>query len=221
MAKVLTAKIWKNNANTKIAPQMVKRRSISIIFSLVISVSISWAQRISTKQISLYLPQTSSQSRDRAATPIPESPIGRLETKIEEPNVVIPLEKYRISSDFGWRKHPLSGKQHFHNGVDLAAHAQIVRSIMPGKVQFVGYHKNLGKFIRIDHGFICSIYGHLSQIIVSSGEVLPSGFPLGITGSTGRTTGEHLHLSIRSGDTYIDPLKFLQGLLNYSTTNIN
>lgn len=200
---------------------MIKRKTISVIFFLIISVRISWAQRASIKHISLYLPQTSARATDNVPSPIRDFTTPLLEVKLNEPDVVMPLEKYKISSDFGWRKHPLTGKQNFHNGVDLAAHAQIVRSIMPGKVQFIGFHKILGKFIRIDHGFICSIYGHLSQIIVRSGQVIPSGFPLGITGSTGRTTGEHLHLSIRSEDTYIDPLKFLQGLLNYSTSNNN
>jgi murein DD-endopeptidase MepM/ murein hydrolase activator NlpD len=218
---VLTEKIQKNNADTKIAPQMVKRKTISVIFFLIISVRISWAQRASIKHISLYLPQTSARATDSVPNPIRDFTTPSLEVKLNEPDLAMPLEKCKISSDFGWRKHPLSGKQHFHNGVDLAAHAQIVRSILPGKVQLVGYHKNLGKFIRIDHGFICSNYGHLSRIIVSSGQILPSGFPLGITGSTGQATGEHLHLSIRSGDTYIDPLKFLQGLLNYSTSNNN
>ncbi|WP_346066756.1 M23 family metallopeptidase [Sphingobacterium siyangense] len=138
-----------------------------------------------------------------------------------EPEVFMPLAGYKISSAFGWRKHPLTGKQHFHNGVDLPARSQVVHVIMSGRVESTGYHKNLGKFIRIDHGFICSIYGHLSRIAVKNGQVLPAGFPIATTGSTGRSTGEHLHLSIRSKDTYIDPWKFLQGLLTNSTTNIN
>lgn len=127
--------------------------------------------------------------------------------------VRMPLERYRITSPFGWRKHPVTGKPDFHKGIDLAAHAQAVRSIMDGTVDETGYHRNLGNFVRIDHGTVQSIYGHLSRIIVVPGQQLTAGYPIGMTGSSGRATGEHLHFSIRAGGTYINPWKFLHGLI--------
>ncbi|MEN5057125.1 M23 family metallopeptidase [Sphingobacterium kitahiroshimense] len=129
------------------------------------------------------------------------------------PSVVMPLAEYRVTSGFGWRRHPVTGKQDFHNGIDLAFRAGIVRNIMQGTVESTGYHRNLGNYVRIDHGFVKSIYGHLSRITVSKGQPVSAGYPLGITGNTGRTTGEHLHFSIRRNGMYIDPWKFLHSVL--------
>lgn len=131
------------------------------------------------------------------------------------PAAQMPLAEYRITSRFGWRKHPITGKTNFHNGIDLAARAQTVRSILEGTVTATGYHRHLGKFVRIDHGAVQSIYGHLSRITVKPGQPVTAGYPLGITGRTGRATGEHLHLGIQRESTYINPWKFLQNLIEY------
>lgn len=132
------------------------------------------------------------------------------------PAAQMPLAEYRITSRFGWRKHPITGKTNFHNGIDLAARAQTVRSILEGTVTATGYHRHLGKFVRIDHGAVQSIYGHLSRITVKPGQPVTAGYPLGITGRTGRATGEHLHLGIQRESTYINPWKFLQNVIEYS-----
>lgn len=199
----------------------MKIRRIVPVVIILISIGSVLAQQRPLKQISLYAAIDNSLTSASISAPLMPARKDQAEAAPLESQVFMPLAGYKISSAFGWRKHPLTGKQHFHNGIDLAARSQVVRAIMSGRVQSTGYHKNLGKFIRIDHGFICSIYGHLSRIAVKSGQVLPAGFPVAITGSTGRSTGEHLHLSIRSKDTYIDPWKFLHGLLTNSTTNIN
>ena len=199
----------------------MKIRQIIRAVIILLSVSSVLAQQRPIKQISLYPANDTVAESASISVPLMAAGQDQANTVPLETQVFMPLASYKMSSAFGWRRHPLTGKQHFHNGVDLAARSQIVRAIMSGRVQSTGYHKNLGKFLRIDHGFMCSIYGHLSRIAVKSGQVLPAGFPIAITGSTGRSTGEHLHLSIRSKDTYIDPWKFLQGLLTNSTTNIN
>jgi hypothetical protein len=204
----------------------LKRTSMNVrwivsVVIILISIGSVLAQQRPLKQISLYAAIDTVAASASISAPLMPTNKDEVEAAPLEPEVFMPLAGYKISSAFGWRKHPLTGKQHFHNGVDLPARSQVVHAIMSGRVQSTGYHKSLGKFIRIDHGFICSIYGHLSRIAVKNGQVLPAGFPIAITGSTGRSTGEHLHLSIRSKDTYIDPWKFLQGLLTNSTTNIN
>lgn len=199
----------------------MKIRQIIRAVIILLSIGTINAQQRPIKQISLYPANHPVPGSTSISVPLIADAEDQANTVPLDPQVFMPLAGYKISSAFGWRRHPLTGKQHFHNGVDLTARSQIVRAIMSGRVQSTGYHKNLGKFIRIDHGFMCSIYGHLSRIAVKSGQVLPAGFPIAITGSTGRSTGEHLHLSIRSKDTYIDPWKFLQGLLTNSPTNIN
>lgn len=139
------------------------------------------------------------------------------EKEVTYPNMSIslPLSEYRLTSTFGWRKHPVTGKRDFHNGIDLAARTQPVLSIMDGKVEATGYHRNLGKYVRVDHGVVQSIYGHLSRITVRKGQSISPGYPLGITGKTGRATGEHLHFSIRTNGMYIDPWKFLNRILQH------
>lgn len=132
------------------------------------------------------------------------------------PAVHMPLAEYRITSRFGWRVHPITGKAGFHKGIDLAARAQAVRSIMDGTVTAAGYHRHLGNYVSIDHGGVQSIYGHLSRITVKRGQPVTAGHPLGITGRTGRATGEHLHLGIQRNGTYINPWKFLQNLIEHS-----
>lgn len=125
----------------------------------------------------------------------------------------MPLDRYRMTSPFGWRRHPVTGRDDFHNGIDLAARAQLVRCIMDGTVMATGYHRHLGNYVRIDHGSVRSVYGHLSRITVTPGLPVTAGHPIGITGRTGRATGEHLHLGIQRNGTYIDPWKFLCNLI--------
>ncbi|WP_185210726.1 M23 family metallopeptidase [Sphingobacterium mizutaii] len=175
------------------------------------------AQPAPIKRIALY-PKRSLMVQPELPIRIPETMTEIVaEEDIINPNMKIslPLSDYRLTSAFGWRKHPTTGKRDFHNGVDLAARTQPVFSIMDGKVEATGYHRNLGNYVRVDHGYVQSIYGHLSRITVTNGQSIASGYPVGITGKTGRTTGEHLHFSIRMKGTYIDPWKFLHGIIQY------
>ena len=128
-------------------------------------------------------------------------------------NVSLPLMHLRVNSPFGMRIHPVTGQVDLHNGVDLAARCEPVLSIMDGCVSEIGFNRFLGSCIRIAHDEFQSIYGHLSQILVSPNERLKAGQLIGITGSTGRVTGEHLHFSIRFGKRYLNPLQFLRSLL--------
>ncbi|MGJ1525508.1 M23 family metallopeptidase [Sphingobacterium spiritivorum] len=170
------------------------------------------AQRGKIKRIALHISILASPQPESAfVISIPET----LETarRPSSATVHLPLENYRITSRFGWRRHPVTGKRDFHNGIDLAARAQVVRSIMNGLVSETGHHCYLGNYVRIDHGDVQSVYGHLSHIAVRKGQDIVAGQPIGVTGSSGRATGEHLHFGIRRGGTYIDPWKFLHGII--------
>ena len=125
----------------------------------------------------------------------------------------LPIKNLRITSCYGYRSHPVTGKYAFHAGVDLRAKHDTVFAIMDGCVSAAGYDDFLGIYVRQDHGNLQSSYGHLSQLFVGPGETVTAGEPIGITGATGRVTGEHLHFSIRYGNTYINPLKFLYQIL--------
>lgn len=170
--------------------------------------------QLQPKRIALYPMEGSTPVREAPVIAMNHNGIDVLSNP-SAPKVVMPLAEYRITSGFGWRRHPVTGKQGFHNGIDLAIRAGVVRSMMQGTVESTGYHRNLGNYVCIDHGFVKSTYGHLSRVTVINGQSVSAGYPVGITGNTGRTTGEHLHFSIRRNGTYIDPWKFLQRILQH------
>jgi len=128
--------------------------------------------------------------------------------------ICLPLASLHITSSFGYRIHPLTGLYAFHNGVDFRARSDTVYALADGVITSVAADDQLGKHIAIEHLEFCSVYGHLSQVFVSAGDTVSIGQPIGITGKTGRVTGEHLHFSIRAGGRWVDPLEFIYHLIN-------
>ena len=108
-----------------------------------------------------------------------------------------------ISSGFGWRLHPVTGEQRsFHQGTDLAAPAGTpVLASFSGTVIAAGDMGNLGNAVTIDSGTTRTRYGHMSRVIVSAGETVTKGQTIGYVGSTGRSTGPHLHFEVWHRDT--------------------
>lgn len=133
----------------------------------------------------------------------------------------LPLDRLKVTSPFGYRIHPISGKASHHNGVDFAARSDPVFNVLNGRVKETGKHKLLGKYIRIVHGEVETIYGHLSHILVSPRDTVIAGQPIAITGSTGRVTGEHLHFSVKFNGKFLDPLKFLRRIKEQSDQSLN
>ncbi len=124
---------------------------------------------------------------------------------------VDPQVKSRISSPFGYRTHPVTGKYAFHAGLDIAApKGTAVIASEKGTVLDTGSHKNLGKYVKIEHADgTLSVYGHLSKITAKTNATLRRGQKLGEVGSTGRSTGNHLDYSLRREGKPIDPLPLL------------
>ena len=109
-----------------------------------------------------------------------------------------PMEHYYISSQYGKRKHPVTGKYRTHHGIDLAGTWQEKISVSAdGTVVFAGYHGTFGKVIRIKHRYgIVTTYGHLAKINVKMGDIVSEGQTIGKMGRTGRVDGAHLHYEI-------------------------
>lgn len=120
-------------------------------------------------------------------------------------SVCYPLSHIKINSPYGYRKDPFTGKRKFHNGIDLHARSAKVFAIMQGRVIAVGQDKVSGKYVTLRHGGFTVSYCHLSQISVSQGQDVLSGDVVGITGNTGRSTGEHLHITCKYNGNSIDP----------------
>lgn len=123
-------------------------------------------------------------------------------------SVCYPLSSVKINSPYGYRKDPFTGKRKFHNGIDLHARSAKVFAMMQGRVLKVGQDKVSGKYVTLQHGSVTVSYCHLSQISVSQGQAVLPGYFVGITGNTGRSTGEHLHITIRQKGEYINPQIF-------------
>lgn len=118
----------------------------------------------------------------------------------------------RISSGFGTRRHPLSGRTHFHSGIDVAApRGSEVVSPAAGEVVETGSGGASGRFARVRHedGTISS-YAHLERLDVRRGDPIANGQVLGTVGTTGRSTGPHLHLSVQREGDAIDPAAWLE-----------
>lgn len=120
-------------------------------------------------------------------------------------SVCYPLSHIKINSPYGYRKDPFTGKRKFHNGIDLHARSARVFAMMQGRVIAVGQDKVSGKYVTLRHGGFTVSYCHLSQISVSQGQIVKAGDVVGITGNTGRSTGEHLHITIRHKGEYVNP----------------
>ena len=112
-------------------------------------------------------------------------------------SMTYPLRTIKITSPFGYRTDPFTGKHTMHNGIDLAVHNAIVYSMLDGTVEKVGYDSRSGNFVTIRHGDFRISYCHLSRILATQSQSVLAGFPIGITGSTGRITGEHLHITAK------------------------
>jgi murein DD-endopeptidase MepM/ murein hydrolase activator NlpD len=122
-----------------------------------------------------------------------------------------PLRRAYISSSFGGRLHPLLGGNRFHAGIDMAAPSGTsVFATSPGEVVAAGWCGGYGYCVVIDHGQgYSTLFGHLSAIDVAVRQVVPGGLVIGRVGSTGRSTGPHLHYEVRRNGSPLNPLNFL------------
>jgi murein DD-endopeptidase MepM/ murein hydrolase activator NlpD len=126
----------------------------------------------------------------------------------------------KLTSGFGNRTHPVTGERNkFHSGIDISAKSDTVFSILPGIIEESGYNQILGNYVRIKHGDVTSIYGHLLTRFVLNDESVTAGSAIGITGQTGRVTGEHLHFTIKYRNGYLNPLTFLAKLVTVQARN--
>jgi murein DD-endopeptidase MepM/ murein hydrolase activator NlpD len=116
-----------------------------------------------------------------------------------------------MTSPFGWRIHPISGDRRFHNGLDFGAeYGSLIKAADNGVVIAAEWTGGYGNAVIIDHGNgLTTLYGHTSQMYVTAGQVVRKGQPIAAVGSTGFSTGPHLHFEVRRQGEPIDPMPFL------------
>jgi murein DD-endopeptidase MepM/ murein hydrolase activator NlpD len=119
---------------------------------------------------------------------------------------------FRQSSGFGNRTDPFTGGKAFHSGLDFAApKGTVVYSAGEGVVTFVGERSGYGNVVEVTHaGGLVTRYAHLSGFLSEKGQAVNTGTPIAKVGSTGRSTGPHLHFEVRKADGALNPKTFLE-----------
>jgi len=116
-----------------------------------------------------------------------------------------------VTSGFGNRKDPVHGRTSFHKGIDIdAAREERVLAAAGGEVVFAGKMSGFGTVVMLDHGGrLITVYAHLSRAIVKLEDMVERGKPVGYVGTSGKSTGSHLHFEVRYKGVSVDPLKYL------------
>lgn len=132
----------------------------------------------------------------------------------------LPIPDGELHSNFGRRVDPFTGELAFHAGIDLSGPVGTqIHATGDGKVSFAGWEGAYGNAVLIDHGFgIVTRYGHLSSIGVKVGDIVKKGGVIGVQGSTGRSTGPHVHYEVRYYDRPLNPINFIHVANNVPQT---
>lgn len=190
---------------------------------LLLSANITtWAQFNTIKKIKILpvvFPDTVEVAKDSTKRVI-NKPIAT--NSLKSSNLLtasMPLASPYINSSYGNRKDPLTGKIKFHAGLDFKSASDTVMVILPGKVSKVDYSPGMGIHVEVKHRDFTTIYGHLSLVLVEAGKELQAGAVIGLTGNTGRSTGDHLHFALKYKGRIVNPAPFLDEI--YRATELH
>jgi murein DD-endopeptidase MepM/ murein hydrolase activator NlpD len=165
-----------------------------------------------TQSISPVYPATNTATPSDQSTSSPTNSASNLSTELIYPL----MNPAPVTSRFGWRTHPLTGSRRFHSGIDIAAPSGApVVATAAGTVISSGWKGGYGKAVIIQHNNTQqTLYGHLSEVSVQAGQVITQGTTIGLVGSTGNSTGPHLHFESRmpsaNGWAAVDPGQAIQ-----------
>lgn len=122
-----------------------------------------------------------------------------------------PLEGGEVTSEFGWRIHPVTGEERYHSGIDIGGdYGDPICAAAAGQVSIAEWREGYGYTVMIDHGGgIQTLYGHNEDIVVSVGQYVAQGEVIAYCGSTGISTGPHCHFEVRENGTEVDPWGYL------------
>lgn len=132
------------------------------------------------------------------------------------PSITYPLKSIKVTSPYGYRRDPFTGKLSWHNGLDLRAKNEPAYSMMEGIVEKTGYDSRSGNYIILRHADFTISYCHLSKVHIAPGTLVFADTIIGRSGSTGRTTGEHLHLTVKYKKAYLNPKILLVKIGEYA-----
>ena len=120
-------------------------------------------------------------------------------------------DSHTITSNYGGRSYPLDGSYNYHLGTDIgASYGTPVVAYQGGTVLIASYHWSYGNYVVVDHGNgLSTLYAHMSALTVSAGQTVTAGQQVGQVGSTGSSTGPHLHFEVRINGSNVDPAPYL------------
>ena len=156
-----------------------------------------------------FLPPANNQV-DSITANLPQQKTDSVDNKQKQwissyPSITYPLKSIKVTSPYGYRRDPFTGKLSWHNGLDLRAKNEPAYAMMDGIVEKIGYDNRSGNYVTLRHGNFYISYCHLSSIIVRKGEYVYPGIIVGVTGNTGRSTGNHLRLTCKKDGKSINP----------------
>ena len=170
--------------------------------------------RYKVKKVEENIPFSANNDVDSLAINPPLQETDSVDSKQKQwisgyPSITYPLKSIKVTSPYGYRRDPITGKQSWHNGLDLRAKNEPAYAMMDGIVEKVGYDNRSGNYVTLRHGNYHVSYCHLSSIIVRKGEYVYPGIIVGVTGNTGRSTGSHLHLTCKKDGKSINPMNLI------------
>ena len=177
--------------------------------------------RYKVKKVEENIPFSANNDVDSLAINPPLQETDSVDSKQKQwisgyPSITYPLKSIKVTSPYGYRRDPINGRKSMHHGIDLKAHNEYVYSMMDGKVEKVGYDARSGNYIILRHADFTISYCHLSKVHIAPGTLVFAGTIIGRSGSTGRATGEHLHLTVKYKKAYLNPKILLVKIGEYA-----
>jgi len=164
----------------------------------------------------IFVPGAKPLEENREEAPKPRKKVGGV--KVPSPSGAVYSRSFtwpvvgRINSRFGWRRDPFSGRRDFHTGLDIKGPTgRAIVASKAGAVSYAGWMSGYGRTVVVDHGGgYTTLYAHCSRLLVRSGSRVKQGQTIAAVGSTGRSTGSHLHFEVRVNGRPINPLRVLR-----------
>ena len=177
------------------------------------SISASIQESIRESSIEASIQASIEESKKHEATRPTQGGNGQHSSNVDPDGIrwITPCAYSYVSSPFGYRWHPVTGKWSMHNGVDLPApKGTPIYATRSGYVTIATYHYTAGNYVTINHqdGY-SSVYMHMTHYVVSKGDYVKAGQLIGYVGSTGRSTGPHLHFGISYMGEYVNPMDYI------------
>lgn len=169
-------------------------------------------QPLSQKDVSSELDKLEAQFSDRSDyMSVLDAQLTTLSVRKSMTPTVMPVSQGYNASSFGWRVDPITGTRSLHEGIDFTApQGTAIVAAAGGVVQVAEYHAGYGYMIDLDHGNdLYTRYAHTSKLLVKAGDLVKRGQKIALVGSTGRSTGAHLHFEVRISGVAVDPNMFL------------